>query len=108
MKKIIMLGAVGAVTMAMGTTGIACSHLARNMRNMADGNGRAAAYTVSDEAGEEYTCVFTDEDQDGICDNCYGEQIHEGSHHSSYYGGCRSGNTEFHHSKGHGFGHHHR
>ena len=100
MKKIIILGAVSAVTMAVGTTGFAACHFADSMRNTADHNRRAEAYTASDEFQEDYSCVFTDENQDGICDNCDGvhdEWMHEASHHNSV-----------HHSERHGGGHHHR
>lgn len=110
MKKIIMFGAASAVTMAIGTTGFASCHFSDNIRNVEGNSRRTEACAVFDESAEEYSCVFTDENQDGICDNCHGEHMQEDSHHNSCYGGSVSGRGESgtHHSEGHGMGHHHR
>lgn len=115
MKKIIMFGAVSVVTMAIGTTGFASCHFSENMRNVEGNDRRTETCVVFDESAEEYLCIFTDEDQDGICDNCYGGHMHENPHHNSYYDGNvsergESGmhHSERHHSEKHALGHHHR
>lgn len=109
MNKIIMFGAASAVTIAMGTTGFASCHFSENMRNVEGNNRRTEACAVFDESAEEYPCVFTDEDQDGICDNCYDGHMHENPHHNSCYGGSVSerGESGMHHSERHALGHHH-
>lgn len=110
MKKIIMFGVAGAVTMAMGTTGFASCHFSEHIRNAENYGRRTEACVIADGSAEGYPCVFTDEDQDGICDNCYSGHMQDASYHDPCYNDSVSekGDPGTHHSEGHGLRHHHR
>ena len=111
MKKMLMLGAVSVLSIAMGTAVFASNSFGGETKEAAAGNAsrpvcttmavnaKDSSYTYTDENHDDYCRYHTDADHDNVCDNCNNAYVHESSHNSSNrngHGGYKSNHLENH------------